>query len=205
MSGEAMEQEVVGGGCGAPCGPFVGTNIIQSGRLRLLAGTTGNLVIEIRNGDFDFRFISGWTEPFSDLIDITQIQLRRPGDKSDSQLLRGSPMRLQQFTSDPRFGQALQFMDALDSAENKSQVIFSLQNLEAIQAVETTISLMGFWKTRPTQPIDRRVFAGDPCTTPDPQRREAEPHRGPVSGVDPNGGAGTRYMRPAMQQQQNRR
>jgi len=182
--------------CGNPCGPYLGTNIIQSVRQRIFAQQELDLTLEIRNGDFDFRFASGFTDPFSDQIDITAISLRRPGDKSDSQLLRGDPINLLQFTSDPRLGQSLQFLEALDAAENKSEVIFTLQNLEAEQAVTVTIALHGMWKNgMPIQPIDRRVpvpgkacdpgegEAGRPGSGVGVERRNVQPQRGPINGA----------------------
>jgi len=177
------------GRCGlhpCECDPSIGANIIQSGRLFLLPAQRADLVIEIRNGDFDFRFISGWTEPLSDLIDVEDITLRRPGQESDTQLMRGDPMRLQMLTSDPRFGQAFQFLEALDSAENKSEVIFTLVNLEAIQGVTVNIALTGKWQVRPILPLERRPGGCAPgVKPPEPQRRDAEAKRGPLEGVKP--------------------
>ena len=168
----------LGEGC-APCVPGFGTNIIQSGRLLLLAGQTLDMTIEIRNGTFNYRFATGWTEPLSDLIDILEITVRRPGDGSESRLMRGDPIRLQQFTSDPRFGQALQFLEALDSAENNSQIVFRLQNLEAIQGVTVTIGLVGYWAIKPVDIKDRRPIY-EACV---PARQDVEPHRGPIAGA----------------------
>lgn len=188
-----------GSACG-PCVPLMGTNILQSGRLRVLAGQQQDLIIEIRNGNFDFRFLSGWTEPFSELIDVTAISARRPGDRSDSELLRGDPMRLQQLTSDPRLGQALQFLDALDTLENKSEIIFTLNNLEVFQAVEVTITLTGYWQVKPMLPIERREMVPcDPVNGDGSERREATPHRGPLSGAGNGGnGNGRGYVRPSQ-------
>ncbi len=167
----------------------LGGSIIMSGRLFILGEQQDDLIVEVRNAEINFRFWTVSLEPWTDLIDVEQIDIRRKGDRSDSRLLQGDPANILQIMNEGRLSNGPFLLQVLDQAQRDTEIVFTLRNNEAVQGVQVTVSLIGDLTGPMLHPIERR-----PLTMQDPaieaqnraliERRGVMPQQGPISGID---------------------
>ena len=159
----------------------VGKNIIMAAEAFFLPNQQDDLVIEIKNSDFEFRFINVFVKPEIDIeeVDVTAITLRRKDDETDTRLLQGGPINITQFGNDARFANGPNLLEGLDILKRDTEVTVTIRNGSLNQGVNVQAALIGEWAKPPTRLADRGEL------TPQDnggRRQEVAPGQGPLDG-----------------------
>lgn len=160
-----------------------GRNVVMSGRFFFLPQERANLVIEIKNSDFQFRFLTLFLDPDSDQIDVESIFFKRKGDVDDTRMLQGDPVNIKQIMNDGRQANGPFLLEALDNVQRDTEVTFTILNREAIDGVLVNIALEGKFAELPTTPEERVDIQNIQVRKAPIQRRaQLQPQVGPLNG-----------------------